>query len=138
MGKGRLLATVAFALMSTQALAQEEFCEWAGAPWRTEWATPTGPAQSPLTLFVNADGDVIGFWGEEGAPLGEVWGHAIGPDGATIAGEWGVSQDGEPSGSFLLQLTRAPDGDADRCRFEGVWTAGVGDAPRFWSGRRAR
>ncbi len=132
-------AIVCLSACATAGAAEQDApCAWGAGVWRTSWATPNagaGPGEAPLSLLVTPGGGVSGTWGEPAA--GEVWGDVVGPDGATVVGAWSASADRAPQGAFLLHLmTSAPD-EHGLCRFEGVYTAGNGQAPLGWFGERA-
>lgn len=126
------------ACATASAVEQTAPCAWGAGAWRTYWATPNagdGPGEAPLSLLVTPGGAVSGTWGEPAA--GEVWGEAVGPDGATIVGQWSASMDRAPQGAFLLHLMTGVPDEHGLCRFEGVYTTTNGQAPLGWFGERA-
>jgi hypothetical protein len=138
--KMQLAALSLFALVgcaSTGAVAQDAPCSWASATWNTGGNTGDALVEAPLTLrVVTPSGDIEGTWGDPVA--GEVWGRIVGPDENTIVGEWGTRRATGADGAFLLQLSAPLPDRPESCRFEGVYTAGAGQAPLGWFGERRR
>jgi hypothetical protein len=123
------------ACASTGAAEEGARCTWMGGPWSTGWSTGDGIETAPLTVMVTPGGLVSGTWGDPVA--GEISGHAVGPEGATIVGWWTSAMSRAQEGGFLLHLSNTAPDENSRCHFEGVYTTVAAQEPLGWFGERA-